>query len=278
MHAEFFKLGSVTIGWYGVFASLGLLAGYFIIRKRAKNYGWDIDEATDLVFFVMLAGFVGARVFYVINNWSYFSNNLWKIVKLNEGGLVFFGGFIGATLIAILYCHKKSQNIGSTADMLAPAVAMGHAFGRVGCLMYGCCFGAISNAKQAISFPKGSNPWYYQLRRGWIESDASQSLSLHPVQIYSSIGNLIICGILILISAKTRARKGLLFSIYLVLYSIHRFSVEFFRGDYSDSDRYFNSLRWTIAQVIAIPEFTIGIGLILYLTYKSKKIKNEKII
>ncbi len=218
MHPILIQLGSFTLYTYGLFVAIGFITAVWVSQYLAKPYEINSQNITDLFFIILISGIVGARSLYVLINFDAYKNNLIEIFKIWEGGLVFFGGFILATVVLIIYLKKKKYKIWQTADIITPGIALGHAFGRIGCLFAGCCYGKQCELPFAISF---SHP----------QSLAPLNVLLHPTQIYSVISNIILFFVLIWIQKKKRF-DGMVFLIYLMLYAMFRSIIEFFRGDY----------------------------------------------
>ncbi len=162
----------LPIRGYGVLVLIGLLSGIGITIHRGRSLGISPDLIISLGFWMMLGGVVGARIFYVVQKWDEFSDKalmdrLFSIVKLTEGGLVIYGGMIGGVIAAIVFCYKHRQPIRAIGDLVAPAFLIGLAFGRIGCLMNGCCFGGVCTEHlPTIQFPQGSGPYLVQLESG----------------------------------------------------------------------------------------------------------------
>ena len=176
----------LPIRGYGVLVLIGLLSGIGITIHRGRSLGLSPDLIISLGFWMMLGGVAGARIFYVVQKWDEFADKalgdrLLAIVKLTEGGLVIYGGMIGGIVAAIVLCYRHRQPIRAIGDLVAPAFLIGLAFGRIGCLMNGCCFGGICTENlPTIQFPQGSGPYLVQLESGkllGIELAARQSNS-----------------------------------------------------------------------------------------------------
>lgn len=162
----------LPIRGYGVLVLIGLLSGIGITIHRGRSLGISPDLIISLGFWMMLGGVAGARIFYVVQKWDEFSDKalgdrLVAIFKLTEGGLVIYGGMIGGVVAAMVFCYRHRQPIRAIGDLVAPAFLIGLAFGRIGCLMNGCCFGGICTASlPTIQFPQGSGPYLVQLASG----------------------------------------------------------------------------------------------------------------
>lgn len=219
MHPVLFQFKNIVVHTYGFFIALGFLSAIFISKREARLAGEDPDKITDFIFWIMVAAIVGSRIFYVIVYWKdYYPGRLWETVKLWDGGLVFYGGFIGAVLISIVYTRVTGLKFWKSSDILAPAIPFGHALGRLGCFSAGCCHGRACDLPWAVTF---TNP----------DSLAPLNVPLHPTQLYESFTNLMI--FLFIINYKRYKRfDGQVFWTYVIVYAIARSILETFRGDY----------------------------------------------
>lgn len=218
MHSIAFKLGSLTIHWYGIFVALAFLAGLWTAGRRARLEGIPAEKVFDLGPWLILGGIVGGRVLYVISYWNedFAPKPFPEIFMIQHGGLIFYGGLIGATLSAMLYLWLKKLPVWKMADILAPSIALGSVFGRIGCLMNGCCYGRATNLPWAIRFPADHE---------------THGVPVHPTEIYDSLLNF---GFYCFLAWLFRRKKfdGQVFAVYLIGYAILRSFVEYFRGDY----------------------------------------------
>lgn len=234
-----FNLGPLSIRWYGVMVASGFLAAYWLQNRRAKQYDLKQNDVADLTFIAMLAGIIGARVLYVIRYWHEFSGHAFDVLKIYQGGLVFYGGFIGAVLAIIVMARVRGWQLGRVADLMAPALPLGHAFGRIGCLLNGCCFGLHYEGPGAVLYPAFVEPGLInpvldtQIRQGVVTftPELSHCAPVLPIQAIATIANLILCGLLLWLEKKGYFRNRL-FLVYLVVYTVGRFVLEFGRGDY----------------------------------------------
>ena len=162
----------IPIRAYGVMVLLGIVSGIGITVYESRRMGIDPESVFSLCFWMIVAGFCGARLFYVIEYWDQFSQpslreTLARIVNLTDGGLVVYGSFIGAAVAVLVFVVRYRLPLLAVADLLAPGLMLGLACGRIGCLMNGCCWGgACSDSWLAITFPPGSPPFMSQLERG----------------------------------------------------------------------------------------------------------------
>ena len=255
MHPILIRLGPLTIHTYGFLIAVGFLIGLWLAVLQAKKEGISSDRIMDLGFYILLAAIVGSRLFFILINLDHYTKNPADIFKIWEGGLVFYGGVMLAVPTAVWYVRKNAMGIWSTADIFAPSIAIGHVFGRLGCFAAGCCYGRIAQ----------SLPW------GTIFTDpdclAPTNVSLHPTQLYESAGEMV--NFLILITLRRyKSFDGQLFMIYLLLYSVLRFSVEIFRGDVA---RGFILNNLSVSQGISIVLFFVAIAGLLVLRQKNKQ-------
>jgi phosphatidylglycerol---prolipoprotein diacylglyceryl transferase len=249
MHPLLFRLGSLEIHTYGVFVAAGFLFGILNATYRAKTEGIAPERVNDLGIWLVIAGMAGGKLFHLVFFWNDFLAG-WRargLASLREG-FVFFGGFIAASLTTVVYARVKKLPLLKVADALAPSVALGHAFGRLGCFFEGCCFGKECLRPWAVRFP------------------FSPALR-HPTQLYEAAGNLVIFAAL---SAYYRHKKfdGQIWWLYILCYAAMRFVVEFFRGDYEV--HYFGS--FTIAHGIAVGMMLVSVGALQYLSKRSRPV------
>jgi phosphatidylglycerol:prolipoprotein diacylglycerol transferase len=239
-----FHLGDLTIAWYGVFVALGFLVGFWTASRRARLARISPEQVLDLGPWLIVGSILGARALYVLSYWrEEFAKDPLEIIMIHHGGLVYYGGLLGASLAFIIYAKWKRLPLWSLADVLAPSIALGYAFGRIGCLMNGCCYGRECSLPWAIHFPEG-HPTYPH--------------GVHPTEIYDSLLSL---GLYAFLAWLFRRRHfdGQVFATYLVIYAVLRSLVESFRGDYPV--RYLGGWA-TPAQLVSL--FILAAGVLLF--------------
>ena len=173
------KIGPISIFTYGSFIAVGFLAGIFLAIKEAKRLGEDHEKIMDLCFYILVAAILGSRLFYVATSPEMFLRNPVEILKIWNGGLVFYGGFIAALVTGVIFLKVKNIPVWKTADIMAASVALAHFFGRIGCFFAGCCYGKHCDLPWAVTF---NHP----------DSLAPTGIPLHPTQLYEALGNLAI--------------------------------------------------------------------------------------
>ena len=209
------ELGSLQLRWYGVFAATAMLVSYFMLTLRARKSTFlKQDDVPSLLALCIVAGLIGARAEYVRRFWTeYFSHDPAAIFRVWQGGLVFQGGFIVAALALIAYALWQHIPVGQLGDLLAPAIPLGHAIGRIGCLINGCCFGFLPyDGPCAVHYP-------------------FTPFGVFPAQAVEAAGNLLLC-LLLLLAERRHLATGRRFLLYLIGYTILRCAVEPLRGDY----------------------------------------------
>ena len=241
MHPVAFHIGSLPVHWFGVLVAAGFLAGFWTAARRAQREGITAEKIYDAGLWLILGAIVGARSLYVASFWKeQFANAPWsEMLMIQKGGLVFYGGLIGATLSCLIFLWKNKLPVWKFADALAPSIALGSFFGRFGCLMNGCCFGRPSDAPWAIRFP---------------HEHETAGDPVHPVQIYDSLLNIAFFAALVWLHRRKKF-DGQIFALYLMGYAVLRSVVESFRGDYAV--RYLGGIA-TPAQIVGIGIFLAG--------------------
>ena len=245
MHPIAFYLGSLPIRWYGVMMALAFFAGLWTATRRARLANISGDIIADVTLWLMAGSILGARFVYVTTYWKqeFADQPFSEVFMIQHGGLVFYGGLIGAIVASLIYLRWKKLPVWKIADIFAPSIALGSVFGRVGCLLNGCCYGRACDLPWAIRFPADHE---------------THGVPVHPTEIYDGLLNLI----LYLALARLFRRKkfdGQVFATYLIGYAICRFIVEFYRGDYPPDHIHFG--RFTSAQLLSGPIFLAGIAL-----------------
>ena len=268
MRPVLFKLFDfVPIFAYGMMIALGAGCGIYIAMRRSRDGGITPDRTLDLGIFGVIWGVVGARTLHVLENFNgYFlsaqSGRHWyEAFFIWQGGLVFYGGAIGSVFYIVWSLRRQRVGVRqalSVMDIGATLIPLGLAFGRMGCWFNGCCFGKQCNLAWGVAFPAQSNPYYSQLRQKIISAGAEHSLYIHPSQMYSWAGGLLMFLVLSFIYRR-RAFAGQIVGLWFILYALVRFGIEMTRGD---SVAHAGPLR--LSQTIAIGGVLVGIAVLIF--------------
>lgn len=256
MYPVIFKLGPLEIKSWGVMLAVSFLIGYLIAQPKAQKNGIEQSVLLDLCFYILLSSIIGSRAFYVVTHWEQYGANPLTVFSIWEGGLSMMGGVLLSLLVSYLYLKKKEVRFTLMADILAPSMALWVAITRIGCFLYGCCYGLPTDLPWGIQFP------------GYSAAGSHFHELIHPAQLYASAYGLLIFLALLAIE-KRNPPTGVLFGTLMVMYATARFFVDFIR--YYEPEQYLirNPVELTNNQVICIFLFIFGIVLIA-LSYKKK--------
>jgi phosphatidylglycerol:prolipoprotein diacylglycerol transferase len=245
MRPVLIELGGIEIPAYGLMLVISFLAALWYVKRNAAKFGISAVLVENLAFYIMLGVIIGGRLLYAAFHWSLYEHDILGVLRIWEGGMMFFGGFVGGFLIGALYIRKQGISILKISDLVAPALGLGLFFTRIGCFLNGCCFGKPSVLPWAIRFPNecvaGASPVGGQ--------------ALHPTQLYESAFGLALFFFLNNRLGKSH-RKGAIFSQFLIYYGGFRFGIDFIRY-------YENSANFWINQAIAIGLIIVGLALLL---------------
>ena len=222
MYPKLFELGAINIYTYGVLLAAAYLTGLQVARVRARRRGLDPNRVMDLGIYIIISALIGAKLMLLIVEFEHFSLSLADLWALVRSGGVFYGGLFLAVPVALWYMRRHRMPTWTTCDIFAPGIALGHAIGRIGCLMAGCCFGRPASV-----------PWGITFTSPLAASNVGTPLgvTLHPTQLYESGVALFIFAFLLLTERRGRPFHGRTFWGYALLYGITRFIIELYRGD-----------------------------------------------
>lgn len=232
---------------YGLMIAIGILVAAYMFSSRTQKKGYNQDSIFNLVILAVISGILGGKLLYIITEFKQIKND--PSILLNFGnGFVIYGAIILGALSIIIYCKIKKWSVLEILDCVAPGVALAQGFGRIGCFLAGCCYGAETSSALSVVFPS--------------DSLAPSGIHLHPTQLYSSAFDFAL-GIFLIWYSKKHRREGHTFSMYVIIYSVGRFLIEFLRNDPRG-----NVGILTTSQFIAI--FTLIIGIAVYVIQLSK--------
>jgi phosphatidylglycerol:prolipoprotein diacylglycerol transferase len=222
MHPILFEVGTWPVYSYGVLLAVAYLAALQLAVVRARRIGIDGSKIMDLGIYLIIAALVGAKAMLIAVDFKYFLAQPREMLSLVRAGGVFYGGLIAALLVAVWLVRRYNLALWTTADLFAPGIALGHVIGRFGCLMAGCCYGRPTSVPWAITF---TNP------EAAANVGTPLGVPLHPTQLYDAGAELAILLLLLFTERRGKTFSGRTFWLYVLLYGISRFIIEFFRGD-----------------------------------------------
>ena len=219
MYPDLVDIGFLHLRTYGALMATGFLVCWWLIERLSGR-----RDLSNLLMSLMIGGVVGSRAAYVIEHWqAEFARNPAAIVRVDQGGLMFYGGFLLAFAVFFVWCFVRREHPLRLADLLSAVLPLGHAFGRVGCFFYGCCYGRDSDAWCAVVFPAGSPSWYEHGRR---------MVGVLPTQLFEAAALLVLfAALMVLWRRGAQSRPGLVTGAYLIGYAVIRFGIEYLRGD-----------------------------------------------
>ncbi len=214
------RFGDLAITWYGVLVAAGFLLAVRWATVHARRNGLSGEMVERLSFWIIVSAVIGSRLLYVLTELPTYLASPVRIFDPREGGLVFLGGLAGALVCAVVFLRLKRLSFWQYADVMLPTVALGHAFGRLGCFAVGCCYGK----------PAPELPWAVTFPMSAWEQIAPVGVPLHPVQLYAVALN---AALFVTLTTAYRRRlfDGQMALLYLGTYSLGRILLELFRGD-----------------------------------------------
>ncbi|MBU4376978.1 MAG: prolipoprotein diacylglyceryl transferase [Candidatus Omnitrophica bacterium] len=244
MHPILFQIGNFKIYSYGVMVALGFLAAVYLTAEEAKRRGIKRENILDIYLYAIIFGIIGARALHVILEMDYYFKYPLEVIMINHGGLAFQGGLIAGISAACFVISRRRLPLLKTADMMVPYVALAQSIGRIGCFLNGCCYGVASDSFFAVAF-------------------SGQGECEHPVQVYLSVCFLAIFVILKKIYENNKI-DGVVFALYLAMFSIVSFFVDFLRGDLAVV-----FLNFRVSQIISLAILIISLIMLVSLKWKT---------
>lgn len=210
MYSVAFTIFGIEIKWYGIIIATAVLIGVLLALKAARNKGIKEDDILDFALFLLPSAIIGARIYYVVFEWDYYSQNLSQIFNIRAGGLAIHGAIIAGVIVGIIFSKIKKINFWKLADVVAPSLILGQAIGR---------WGNYAN-KEAYGGPTNL-PWGIMI----------EGQKVHPTFLYESVWNLIGFGLLLYYQKNKAKNDGEVFALYMIFYSVGRFFIEGLRTD-----------------------------------------------
>lgn len=269
MFPTLLKLGPVTLHSYGLMLAIAFLVTLYLVQRDARKFGLDANALTDMCFWTLLAGILGARFLHIVIYPEYYSlDDPIGWIAIWNGGLVFQGGLIAGIIFCYVYLRVKKIDKWLVADAGLPYLAVGHALGRIGCFLNGCCYGLPTDGACGVSFPRvpsdvslpatGSPAYLEQFGE---HGKALWANPVHPTQLYEFFGLLLMCALLLALRKYWHPFKGFILSAYIVAYGILRFIIEFLRGD--NNPTHFGPI--SDQQVFSLMFVLVGVGIFFVL-------------
>jgi phosphatidylglycerol:prolipoprotein diacylglycerol transferase len=251
MHPILFEVGGWPVYSYGVLLAAAYLAGLQLAVVRARRRGLDGARIMDFGIYLIIAALVGAKLMLLVVDFDYFRRQPREILSIVRAGGVFFGGLIAAFLVGLWLVRRYKLPVWTTADLIAPGIALGHIVGRLGCLLAGCCYGKPTDLPWGITFTDPTAA---------ANVGTPLNVALHPTQLYDAGAELVILAVLLFSERRGRPFPGRTFWLYMVLYGVARFIVEFFRGDERGM-----LMGFSTSQVVSLCIVPIGLVMLLRL-------------
>jgi phosphatidylglycerol:prolipoprotein diacylglycerol transferase len=251
MYPRLFELGPITVYTYGVLLAAAYLLGLRFAMVRAKARGLDAVRVLDLGIYIIISALVGAKLLLLITDFRSFRADPRELLTLARSGGVFYGGLILAVIVALWYIRRAGLPLWTTCDVFAPGIALGHVVGRFGCFFAGCCFGKPTTLPWGITF---TDPF------AAANVGTPLGVHLHPTQLYEAGAEALILLGLLLTEKKGKPYPGRTFWLYILLYAVSRFIIEYFRGDERGTVGIFST-----SQFISLILAPLAIGMLVYL-------------
>jgi phosphatidylglycerol:prolipoprotein diacylglycerol transferase len=251
MHPILFEVGGWPVYSYGVLLAAAYLAGLQLAVVRARRRGLDGARIMDFGIYLIIAALVGAKLMLLVVDFDYFRRQPREILSIVRAGGVFYGGLIAAFLVGLWLVRRYKLPVWTTADLIAPGIALGHIVGRLGCLLAGCCYGKPTDLPWGITFTDPTAA---------ANVGTPLNVALHPTQLYDAGAELVILAVLLFSERRGRPFPGRTFWLYMVLYGVARFIVEFFRGDERGM-----LMGFSTSQVVSLCIVPIGLVMLLRL-------------
>lgn len=259
MYPILLKIGPITIHTYGFMMAAGVAFALWFLFIQAKKYDLPGSRMIDMAFYTIIISLIGAKLILFVGNFSYYMRYWRELLSLARSGGVFQGGLTFGIIFALWYFRKHRIPTWKAADIVGPALALGHGFGRIGCFSAGCCYGTQCSLPWGVIF---KNKYAGDL------TGIPLGIPLHPTQLYESALNFLNFFVLFLILRKKRF-DGQVFSFYIINYSIIRYFVEFYRGDHPEKAFILRNpspyLSFSVPQLFCVLGLIAGVALFLIL-------------
>ena len=251
MYPRLFDLGPITVYTYGVLLAAAYLLGLKFAMVRAQARGLDSVRVLDLGIYIIISALVGAKLLLLVTDFRTFKADPHELLTLARSGGVFYGGLILAVVVALWYIRRVGLPLWTTCDVFAPGIALGHVVGRFGCFFAGCCYGKPTTLPWGITF---TDPF------AAANVGTPLGVHLHPTQLYEAGAEALILVCLLLTEKRGKPYPGRTFWLYILLYAVSRFIIEYFRGDERGTVGIFST-----SQFISLILAPLAMGMLVYL-------------
>ena len=252
-----FSIGAVDVRWYGIIIACGILLGYFVAQNEMKKRGFGDEFLTDLLIWTVPIAIICARIYYVIFEWSYYSQNPGDIIQIWNGGIAIHGALIGGGITVYVFCKKRGVSFWQVADILAPSILIGQILGRWGNFMN----------REAHGGPVTQEFLENLMIPDWIINQMNiGGIYYHPTFLYESLWN-ILGLIVLLLLRKVNLRRGEIFLTYVIWYSFGRFFIEGLRTDS------LLIMGFRTAQLVSLIALVIAVIVFIYRRIKMKSVR-----
>lgn len=258
MHNELLKIGPFTVYGYGLMIAIGIFSAYCLAEYRARKIGLDEERVFGMTLWAVIGGILGGKILYFITILPQIFADLSLLYRDLLEGFVIYGALIGGFIGIVLYCRIWKMKLLAYLDLALPSVALAQGFGRIGCLLAGCCYGRETSGAFAITFHESAY--------------APNGVPLVPTQIISSVLDFLHFFILLYFVKKWKKSDGQVTGLFFMLYSAGRFVLEYFRGDLERGSVGVLST----SQFIAIFMFIFGAVFFFVLSKKKAAVSDEE--
>jgi phosphatidylglycerol---prolipoprotein diacylglyceryl transferase len=243
------RLGHFSLRWYGLFIGLAIVAAFLVALREARRKGVAEDDVYGLGIWAVLGGILGARLLHVIDRWPDYAQDPTAILAIQNGGLAIYGAILGGVAAGAIYARRHGLSIGRMADLAAPAIVLGQAIGRIGCLINGDALGAPTNLPWGVVYlnPEAMAP--------------NLGVAYHPTPAYEMIGDVLIFALLWRLRRRVKT-EGVLFLVYLALYSTLKFAATLVRQEVV----WLGGLQE--AQLVSMAGGLVAVAVLIYLSRK----------
>lgn len=243
-----FSIFGIDIAWYAILITLGIIVAIGISYRNAKKIGLDTEKFMDMLFYVIIFGVIGARIYYVIFNFDLYKDDLLSVFNIREGGIAIYGAVLFGVLAIFIYSRLRKQKFLDCTDCIVPGLALAQSIGRWGNFVNQEAYGYETNSLFGMKIVENGN-----------------AVMVHPTFLYESVLNVFVFIVLMIFFNKYRKNSGEVTCLYGILYGTGRFFIEGMRTD----SLYIGTFR--VSQIVSLLFVVIGIVLFIHLRLSKAK-------